>query len=210
VRTSKIEKVGMGTNELANDPRSIPEDDDLVARLPRADQAAQAALCDRYGWLLNSFIAARLEGDRDLAEDVTVQVLMDACRNIHRFDARKAALRAWLYGIARRKILGEQRRNRALKSVPRSQQVSVEQMQEAVGDDDPSAKIIQRLEAKRIVDDLTKTLSDREMEVLTLHYVESFSLREIGHIIGRSEKAVDSLLQRAKQKARERLVRDEG
>ncbi len=51
-------------------------------------------------------------------------------------------------------------------------------------------------------------LSEAEMEALTLHYAHDFSEREISRIVGRSERAVHSLLHRAKQKARERLVRD--
>ena len=41
-------------------------------------------------------------------------------------------------------------------------------------------------------------------EVLLLKYVEELSLREIATSLGRSEKAVNSLLQRARAEARKR------
>jgi len=70
------------------------------------------------------------------------------------------------------------------------------------------AGVAQRLDAQRQVAALATALSGLEMEVLQLHFVEEFSLREIGRVVGRSERAVDSLLRRAKQKARERLAED--
>ena len=199
----------MGVEDLAGVPRETTVDEALVAQLLRADHTAHAALCDRYGPLLNGFAAARLGGDIERAEDITAQVFAEACRNIRSFNARKATLVVWLYGIARRKILGELRKSKALKSVPLSQQISAEQMAEVATGDDLATGVVNRLEAERLVAQLTTLLSNREMEVLMLHYVESFSQSEIGHIIGRSEKAVNSLLRRAKQKARERLVRDD-
>ena len=46
------------------------------------------------------------------------------------------------------------------------------------------------------------------MEVLVLHYVHQLSVAEIGVILKRSGRAVESLLHRAKPKARERLSED--
>ncbi len=66
-----------------------------------------------------------------------------------------------------------------------------------------------RLEARRKVAALRSLLSEAEMEVLVLSCVEELSAREIGQVIGRSERAVHSILHRAKAKARERLVGDE-
>ncbi|UCC67039.1 MAG: sigma-70 region 4 domain-containing protein, partial [Armatimonadota bacterium] len=53
---------------------------------------------------------------------------------------------------------------------------------------------------------VNKALSDAEMEVLVLHCIEGFSTGEIAGVVGRSPRAVNSLLHRARKKARERLV----
>jgi DNA-directed RNA polymerase specialized sigma24 family protein len=42
--------------------------------------------------------------------------------------------------------------------------------------------------------------------VLVLSSIEELSVKEIGRVVGRSERAVHSLLHRAKAKARERLA----
>jgi len=201
----------METERLSGVARSAAAPDTaLVEGLRRGDSGAHAELRDRYGPPLYGFAAVRLGGDEGAAEDVMVQTLADACRNIRSFDARRSPLSAWMYGIARRKIEGERRKRRARKSVPPGLQVPMESMAEVAAGGDPASRALQRLEAARLVADLARLLSETEMEVLTLHCVEGFSMREIGRVVGRSEKAVDSLLRRAKQKARERLVRDDG
>ena len=81
---------------------------------------------------------------------------------------------------------------------------------ERVGTADPAEELAARVDAKRRVLDIRSCLSGVEMEGLVLRCVHEYSLREIGHIIGRSERAAESLLRRAKRKARERLDRDDG
>ena len=55
---------------------------------------------------------------------------------------------------------------------------------------------------------LAEALSPTEFEVLVLNCLSKLSAREIAHVIGRSERAVHSLLHRARMKARERLAQD--
>jgi DNA-directed RNA polymerase specialized sigma24 family protein len=57
--------------------------------------------------------------------------------------------------------------------------------------------------AQEKIAQLAGILSDVEMEVLMLRCVGEFSLKQIGRMVGRSERAVHSLLHRAKQRARQ-------
>ncbi|NIM04371.1 MAG: sigma-70 family RNA polymerase sigma factor [Armatimonadetes bacterium] len=184
-------------------------DQSLVDGLRRGDHAAHGLLCDRYGPMLYGFAAARLAGDSLSAEEVVAQTLTDVCRNIRVFNPNRSAFGTWVYGIARRKIQSLRRKLLSKKSLPAGAQVSLDSILDAVADSDAESGMLGQLEARSVVERLTQVLSDSEMEALTLHYVEGFSFREIGRIIGRSEKAADSLVRRAKQKARERLVRDD-
>lgn len=185
-----------------------PGELELVVRLQRADQAAYAEFCRLFGPSLHGYVAIRLDGDDELAEEVVVQSLADAVRNIRRFNPRKAALASWVYGIARRQVVGERRRLNRRKSVPPSAQVPIEEALDLAEAGDMASDLISRVDARRKAACLSQVLSDLELEVLVLHCVDEFSLREIGGIVGRSEKAVDSVLHRARQKARERLARD--
>jgi RNA polymerase sigma-70 factor (ECF subfamily) len=183
---------------------------ELVRRLQQADQAAYADLCGLFGAALHRYAASRLWGDQDLAEEVAVETLTEAVRNIRRFDPRKASLPAWLYGIARRHLQAEWRRQRRKRSVPAEAQIPIDELAHMAEDPGLEATAGARIEAQRQVARLSLVLSDTEMELLMLSYVEEFSAGEIGRLVGRSERAVESLLHRAKQKARACLGDDDG
>ena len=138
-----------------------------------------------------------------------VQTLAEATRCIGRYDTRKATFTAWLFGIARRLVQIERRRQSRRKSVPSSAQISLDQLPETLSPTDLETSLTESLEARRHVARLRDCLSEGEMEVLVLHYVHQLSVPELAVILKRSGRAVESLLHRAKTKARERLTEDD-
>ena len=119
-----------------------------------------------------------------------------------------ATFAAWLFGIARRLVRLERRRQGRRKSVPASAQVSLDVLPETSSPHDLATSITESVAAKAKLARLREFLSEGELEVLVLHYVYEFSVQEIRSAIGRSGRAVESLLHRAKTKARERLTND--
>jgi len=187
---------------------TLRADELLRRRLEQGDEAAYEELWHRFGPGLRRYATARLDGDDELAEDVAVQSLAAAVRNIRSFDPRRSTLAPWLYGIARRVLVAELRRQRRRTVVPKSAEVNIEATRDVAASGDLASDLAARIEAQREVTLLARHLSDAEMEMLILHFVEEFSMKEIAHIVGRSERAVYSLLHRAKEKARERLAQD--
>jgi RNA polymerase sigma-70 factor (ECF subfamily) len=181
----------------------------LVRGLRERDARACSELCQRFAPKLHRFAAARLGWASGLAEDIAIQALADAVRNIRQYTPRRSTFGVWLYGIARRQIVGEARRQRRLKSVPAGAEVSLASVGEAAAQDNPTARVLRRLDAQRQMAQVAAVLSDIEYEVLVLSCIDQLSAREIAQVVRRSERAVHSLLHRAKQKARERLKRDE-
>jgi RNA polymerase sigma-70 factor (ECF subfamily) len=184
--------------------------DRLVRGLCAGDAAAHAELCARFGRRLHRYAAGLLGPRGDVAEELMVEALVEAARNIGRFDARKAAFTAWLFALARRQVQLELRRRRRRKSVPAAAQTPLDSLAEQPHPEDLAEATAARLHAARQVAQLVGHLSASEMEALVLRCVHEFSLREIAHVLGRSERAIDSLLDRAKRKARERLAEDAG
>jgi RNA polymerase sigma-70 factor (ECF subfamily) len=191
--------------------RSAPDERDaaLVRQLKEGAPAAAQELCDRFGPKLFAYAAARFAGDREVAKDLMVQSLAQAARNIRSFNPKKATLTTWLYGIARQRTWYELRQRMRQKSIPASAQLSLEALSGAPDNRDMAAEVLARVEAKRQIAHLAAALSGIEFEVLVLSCLDDFSAREIGQIVGRSERAVHSLLHRARMKARERLAEDE-
>jgi RNA polymerase sigma factor (sigma-70 family) len=196
----------VGAERAAAQAMVAPDaDGGLIHRLQQGDAAAHADLYRRFGARLHRFAASRLAGDQDLADDVVVQTLVDAARNIRRFNPRKSNLSAWLHGIARHRIQREQRSRRRSKSVPASAQVPFDAMPNTAAAGDTDGDLAARLDASQRVAQLAQLLSPVEMEVLVLRCVGEFSTKEIAGILRRSERAVETLLHRAKHKAREGL-----
>ena len=201
---AEAEAVGAATRE------GTERVDRLVRGLREADAAAQAELCDGFGPRISRYLASRLGPRADAAEDLMIQTLVEASRNISRFDPRKATFVAWIFGIARRQAQLELRRQRRRRSVPTSVQTSLDSVAEQSAPGDLAEATASRIEAKRQVSKLVGYLSGAEMEVLVLRCLHQLSVKEIGQVLGRSERAIDSLLHRAKRKARERLADDAG
>ena len=99
---------------------------------------------------------------------------------------------SWLYGIARRKLVDHLRRTkRVSKPAPKQP-------------DSRSAETAATLRA--IID----SLPNLQREALLLQVLEGLSIREISHIMRRSEGSAKALIQRAKDKVRhESRIADE-
>jgi len=199
----------MGDAKAAVESISDAPQDRLVAGVKAADPAVCGQLYDLFGHRLHRYIAVRLPGDDQLAEELMLLTLAEAAQRIRSFNPRKATLSAWLYGVARRHVQRELRVRSRRKSVPASAQVPLEDMGEQAIQEDIADSVAARLQAQLTVMELRRCLSDIEMEVLILHCMHQLSAIEIGKVLGRSERAIDSLLRRARQKARERLAQDE-
>ena len=185
-------------------------DASLARKLRDRSPEAGAELYDRFAPRLYRFTLARLLGDATTAEEVVIETLALAARDITRFDPRRASLATWLFGVARRQVNLEIRRQRRRTSVPAWAQEPLSAAEGRVTIPDLATAVTGKVEAQRKVAALAEVLSGGEMEVLVLHYVEELAAREIGRVIGRSERAVHAMLHRARTKARERLVHDDG
>ncbi len=93
--------------------------------------------------------------------------------------------------------------------MPGSAQVPLDSTEELSDGEDMAARSAARLDAQRQVARLAALLSRLEFDVLFLNSVEQLSAGEIGQIVGRSKRAVHSILHRARTKARETIGREE-
>jgi len=189
-------------------PMTEPGDAALARRVCEGSPEAAGELYDRYAPALLSFALASFPADRHLAEEIVVQTLANAVRHLRRFDPRRASLATWLHAIARRQISDELRLRARRKSVPAAAQVPLEAAAGLAEGTDLSAEVAAQVDARRLLVRLAGELSSIEFEVLILHSLDQLSTVEIGRVVGRSERAVHSLLHRAKAKARERLGHD--
>jgi RNA polymerase sigma-70 factor (ECF subfamily) len=123
------------------------------------------------------YARSRLRSRED-AEDVAVEVvqaLPSPCR--------RADLRAYMIGMARRKVADRLRRSKPT--------VELREAEAVIRFDEAS-------DHATLVQEVLARLSDDHRDALTMKYVIGMSSQEIGAVIGRSGEAVDSLLQRGR------------
>lgn len=137
-----------------------------------------------------------------LAEELTQKSIFDAIRRRETYEPSKGTLEQWIFTIAKNNLALEmrQRQNR-----PKPDGQLLKYLE--VVDSSPLPDAV--LEHKETAGLLRKALSqlpDKEQVVLKEKYLQDRSARQIGEILKTSEKAVHSLLYRARISLREKLI----
>ena len=172
---------------------------DDVSALRRLDQQAWAETYDRYVTATYAFIAHLVAGDRVLAEELHQEAWMTAMSAIDQFAPEQGEFRAWLFGIARRRVAMHFRR-----SDVRATSRILEATDGELSDDDQllPADIMESVERADAVRAALTELDEPARDVLVNKYVDSLSVAEIADRIGKSPKAVESMLTRARSRLR--------
>ena len=144
----------------------------------------------------------RVCGNREDAEDVLIEALVKAYRNLDRL-RDVVAFRAWLGKIAQR-VCWQLKQKEAL--MPLLQLSALEEEGREISQDEPSmeAKMAAR-QTKQILDDAIGELPDVYAEVYKLRDVDELSGDEVARTLGISSAAMKSRLHRAREMIRQRL-----
>jgi RNA polymerase sigma-70 factor (ECF subfamily) len=171
--------------------------DEAVLRLdPRSFGAFyDEALPRVYGYFLH-----RCGGSVALAEDLTQETFLAALAELKK-DTRVAAPVAWIYGIARHKLLDHYRRQ---ERVDRPIVVAWEAEhadEELVAPDE---------EARERAIAALGSVAASQRAALVLCYVDGYSVREAARLLGKSADAVESLLARGRQSFKRAYLEERG
>src|SRR5439155_366364 len=125
---------------------------------------------------------------------------LEAIDAIEQYEPARGELRAWLFGIARRRVALYWRRrlSRQAAALDESWELAVDG---ALLPNDA----MQELERAEAVQAALLVLSDDRRRVLTDKYVEDLSVEEIARRNGKTAKSVESLLSRARDELRSLL-----
>jgi RNA polymerase sigma-70 factor, ECF subfamily len=172
-------------------------DGELIRAVQAGDRVALTILYQRYLQSVWRYAYANLSGRLATVEDLVSETFLAAIQSIEDYDVGKGNFYGWLLGIARNKLNDHRRRAAREGAAP-----SVETDAVACDDrDHPEANAI-RTETRDAVIRALDVLTDEERLVLEWKYVESFSVREMAKHLGRTEKAVEAVLYRARSSFR--------
>lgn len=171
----------------------------LRDRLTRGDRAAAEELVASHLDPLYEFVHWRVGGDRSRAEDLVQDTFLVALREIAAFDGR-SSLFTWLCGIAKNKLRAS-RRKRAPASLEDALAGADQDIDEILADVAreplPDAVLV-REETRALVGATLSSLPPEYRAALVAKYVEGQSVAQIASESGKSEKALESTLTRAR------------
>jgi RNA polymerase sigma-70 factor (ECF subfamily) len=144
----------------------------------------------------------RVCGNREDAEDVLVEALLKAHRNLESL-RESAAFRAWLAQIARR-VCWQLKEREALQPLLQLSALEDEGRQLASKDPGPEAEAAKR-ELKELFDDALNSLPPEQRDVYVLRDINEVAGDEVAKRLGISRAAMKSRLHRGREGMRKRL-----
>jgi RNA polymerase sigma-70 factor (ECF subfamily) len=195
-----------GTTPLTTSVARVHESDlQLAAAIVKRDRKATARLIELHADAVHRYVWRRLAPKVDLVDDLVQDVFVAAWRGLEKYSG-EASLQTWLVSIARNKVEDHYRNTLG---------VSLESLESE--EDDPSAVDSADLDAmvdrSRQAGRAAKVLSEIPYEyaaALRWRYWEGRSAREMAKATGRTEKAVERLMARARERFRIGWMKNEG
>jgi len=140
-----------------------------------------------------AFVLARTAGDGRLTEEIVQEAFTAAWLSFDRFQ-RTSSFQTWACSIARNKLRESYR-----KAIRREKREFVFKEEPAdLADESNLEETVLSRETRSAVLRALSELSPSYRYALILKYVDGLSVKEVARVIGRSPKAVDGVLQRAK------------
>lgn len=177
---------------------------------PDFDQTLAAARAgEEWGWdLLHRWLAPAILGFLrgripSEAEDLAASVWLEAARNLGRFEGDEAGFRAWMFTIARRRMLNERRR-RARRPVELH---DTDTLPVAAAGDDPADEVAERMAGAAAVDLIREVLPEIQGEVVLLRVVAELPVNDIAALLDLAPGHVRVLAHRGLAKLAEHFSR---
>jgi RNA polymerase sigma-70 factor, ECF subfamily len=181
-----------------------PSDDELLRLMLAGDGAAFELLYERRQAGVYRF-ALRMSGSEALAEDVTQDVFIALMRDGWQYDATRGSVSAYLYGMARNRVLRRLERDRSFVSMSDEMDDEETAMSEnLITREDPLAEFT-RNEIIGSVRQAILALPAHYREVVVLCNLQEMSYEEAAKVIGCAVGTVRSRLHRARAMLIEKL-----
>lgn len=166
------------------------------------DERALGELYDRYEARIYSYIYRRT-GNESLAEDLTAQVFLKMLEAIRSDKGWHSSFSGWLYRIAHNAVIDFYRQR------DRQQQVSLEDtLSTTASDHNPVVMAEASLDAQRLRTAISR-LTEEQSEVITLRFLEGYSISEVAEMLDKTEGSIKALQYRAVTTLRQ-LLQHEG
>ena len=135
------------------------------------------------------------------AEDLESETWLRVARDLGRFEGGKSDFRAWVFAIARYRVIDWRRRVSRHSAAP----VPVEELAALPGSDDPAIAVEEVLDLEAALG-LVRTLSPDQAEVILLRVVAGLDMNRVAAIVGKRPGTVRVLQHRGLRRLAQRLA----
>jgi RNA polymerase sigma-70 factor (ECF subfamily) len=170
----------VGPDVTAGDLATIEQSETLalVERARTGDRKAYGMLFDRFHDEIYRFATRRL-GDPVAGQDVAAETFADAFGSIKRFEFKGAPFEAWLYSIARRRVIDQ------MRSRVRHEHLPLEPSAAGL-DADHAGGIVDAIHVRALIARLPET----ERDVIELRFMEDLDVEQTALRLGKQPGAV--------------------
>jgi RNA polymerase sigma-70 factor (ECF subfamily) len=168
--------------------QEVIEEWQIVKRAQNYDEDALHQLYETYYPKIYNYAFLQM-GDVQAAEDLASDVMLKMLESINKYNFRGLPFGAWVFRIARNRLIDLHRRRKRRGEVDLSETLSGTLAS-------PESMAERALERGQLQIAL-KHLTDEQRQVIVLKFIQGFDNRSVGKIMGRSEGAVKSLQHRA-------------
>jgi len=168
-------------------------DADLVRSVQAGSAEALGTLYERYLPPVWRYVYVCVHADEHAAQDVVSDTFLAAIRGVPKLDPDRGSIYPWLIGLARHKLADHWRRTQRQHGNPHAREAP-----EAATDQTDPAERLQAAERKDLVASAMTKLADDERLALEWKYVDRLSVADIAARLGRTGKAVEAILYRAR------------
>jgi len=175
-----------------------PSDNYLVKKIRKGDQDAFKVLYLKYSDLLFTYIMHKLSNNQDIAPDIWQESWCIAVEKLNNFQF-KSSFFTWICAIAKNKIYDYYRQTNRQDSF-----VSTRKFHINIDSEEIDNELID-VETQSDVVTVLANLTDEYNYLLKAKYIENKSTDEIATAIGKSYKATESMLTRARDAFRNKF-----
>ncbi len=175
------------------------DDAQLLAEAVNYDERALGILYDRYEIKIYTYIYRRT-GERSLAEDLTGQVFLKMLEAIRNRKAWHSSFSGWLYRIAHNVVIDFYRQRDNQPQVSLDDEPMLPDL-----NDNPAQATELKLDVERLRAAIAR-LTDEQAEVISLRFLEGYSISEVAEMMNKTEGSIKALQYRAVANLRQLLL----
>lgn len=180
-----------GASSWPADSRVAPPTDGL--RISAARRGAAWAITALYREIHPRLLRYLRSREPHVADDVASQVWLEVAGGLDRFEGTEDGFRAWVFTIARRRLIDARRRAGRRPTDP----LVDDDVAAPSPHDDPEGSAIAALDAQAAVDRIVAALTPDQADVVLLRVLGGLAVGQVADVLGKQPSAVRVLQHRA-------------